>query len=47
MEPKQPETPADIVAATPARTAAPAVPDALAGALPAWDLLPDAPVRRK
>lgn len=40
--------PAKPVGTTPARTdTAPAAREALAGALPAWDLLPDAPVRRK
>lgn len=45
MEPKVPDgpKPADSPASVPARTTA----DALAGALPAWDLLPEAPVRRK
>jgi hypothetical protein len=47
MKPTQPEgtKPADARATTPARTET--APAALAGALPAWDLLPDAPVRRK
>lgn len=43
MEPTKPEG-----APTPARTEMPSTArEALAGALPAWDLLPDAPVRRK
>jgi hypothetical protein len=50
MEPSQPEgaRPADALVAKPERSRAPAVPpETLAGALPAWDLLPEAPVRRK
>lgn len=38
---------AGTMAATPAGARSPqAAPDALAGALPAWDLLPESPVRR-
>lgn len=51
MKPTQPpcEQPTDALAAAPDSAPAdnqPAVPEALAGALPAWDLLPQAPFLR-